>query len=38
MQIGGAKETSEDMNLTAAGKLTIEGSSGEKTLMASSPS
>lgn len=38
MKVGGAKETSEDVNITAAGKLTIEGTTGMKTLIASAPS
>jgi hypothetical protein len=37
MKVGGTKESSEDMNLTSEGKLTIQGDAGKKTLMASSP-
>lgn len=38
LKLGGAKETTENLNVTSEGKLTIEGTEGPKTLIANIPS
>lgn len=38
IKIGGAKESTENLNVTSDGKVIIEGTEGPKTLVASAPS
>jgi len=38
VQIGGSKITTENMSLTADGRLIVQGKEGKQTLIASSPS